>query len=703
MKDFADAAKRSGLDFVVFLETFAQPQLNRTLDPATLANLKSDCTKYSDAELLLIPGFAIENQFGNMLMAVGDGVVLPPSNMLTDDGKFFKIAATDPAAPQNMTGLSNGAAFTWLLEGDNDPGCQATGKFFTVGYFGIGATAPAGMKMYDLRVFAIAAVKYYDRTGALVEDLTDDFKLTQESTIGPIPVAVDLVGSPAELAASVQKNHAATLVRAPSLDKVFCTGLRWQNFRDFPTSVSTGPVVKAWTLTSRTYVLGSERFVTGLSLFPLPISVSARPSGAPLASVVITNGRELFRRFLLPNNTREFNRTLLLDGFVHRNLVLEVFDTAGNTVLANAARGWKAGSLNGGIEFCSDHKNDCGWNTLGHGPEIGTVSRLPQVSDPGFTWDGSPPATIAILGFPESRPVLKTVGGGGQDSRRCMQKPMMEYTDESGLAVTQLQDRMFNASVEQVVNDGNTFGPYGPDGGATPLMSTALRYRAFAPPSTGPPAMQYPGFGNLAGHQVSLFRSEMTFKKPVEIESLQVLYSSAGPAVPVAFVGVSASGSTQSPVSFCMNDMGAIDASGFNFTTRIETGGWFAAWSNLTAQAVIFFNRAEPLLFQMASGPQPMAGGATVVRLSVADAVNSTVAAGQQLTVELASVGTSLHTTITSLTDVVGLISYLAAPTGLKVMRDTRQSGGQHVGLLDVAPDPHSTYSVAYEWKLPYF
>lgn len=320
------------------------------------------------------------------------------------------------------------------------------------------------------------------------------------------------------------------------------------------------------------------------------------------------------------------------------------------------------------------------------------VSRLPQVSEPGFTWDGSPPAAIEILGFQESRPVLKVVGGGGQDSRRCMQKPMMEYTDESGLAVTQLQDRMFNESVEQVVNDGNTFGPYGPDGGATPLMSTALRYRAFAPPSTGPPVIKYPGFGNLAGHLISVFRSEMTIKKSVKIESLQVLYSSAGPAVPVAFLGVSASGSTQARgvVSLVMNQMGAIDASGFNFTTRIETGGWFAAWSNLTAQAVIYFNRAEPLLIQMRSGPQPMIHGATVVQISLANVINSTAAAGKQLVVELASIGTSLHTSITSLSDVVALIEYIAEPTGLRIARGTRQSGVENIGLLDVLPDPHN-------------
>ena len=75
----------------------------------------------------------------------------------------------------------------------------------------------------------MASVKSYSRSGALIEDLSEDFKQTQESTIGPTPVVVDPVGSPEELAQSVREkeNRAATFVRSSSLDRIYCDGLRW--------------------------------------------------------------------------------------------------------------------------------------------------------------------------------------------------------------------------------------------------------------------------------------------------------------------------------------------------------------------------------------------------------------------------------------------------------------------------------------------
>ena len=116
------------------------------------------------------------------------------------------------------------------------------------------------------------------------------------------------------------------------------------------TFVSDGPVIGAWEQTWRNYVLGAERFVTGLSLMPCPISIRARPGGPSLAEVAIYNGRELWRRFVPEPHASHFYRTLLLDGFVHRNLVLQVRDAAGNIALANVARNWKPGTNQ--VIFC---------------------------------------------------------------------------------------------------------------------------------------------------------------------------------------------------------------------------------------------------------------------------------------------------------------------------------------------------------------
>jgi hypothetical protein len=315
----------------------------------------------------------------------------------------------------------------------------------------------------------MAAVKYYDRTGALVDDLTEDFKLTAESTIVPTPVCVSELGSPAALIAAIKNNQALTYVRASSVPSIFTDALRWATQYDsLPTSVSTGPIISAWPYTTRYYTLGCARFVVGQSLQQANISVSARPGGPDLKTVEIWNGQHLFRRFAV--NAPHLFRTLLLDADLHKTLVLVVTDVVGNTAVANTQRSWKAGS--NAVIFCSDHTNDCGaGNLLAHGPMYSEINMLPQLSTDlaGLTWDGGPPSTLPLLKWIESRPLLTTVGGGGldcflrhsissgrnavcggQDSSRCTQTPHLEYSDEAVQAVNTVQDRILGPSVEHV-------------------------------------------------------------------------------------------------------------------------------------------------------------------------------------------------------------------------------------------------------------
>ena len=111
--------------------------------------------------------------------------------------------------------------------------------------------------------------------------------------------------------------------------------------------------IDAWEGTYRTMVLGAERFVTGLGVMPSGISVSS-PVG--LRSVSIFNGDRLFRRFA-PNGSTHFFTTLLLDGFIHRNLVLVAEDVEGYKAMSFPRRNWKGGVRS--VEYCGDHCNDC--------------------------------------------------------------------------------------------------------------------------------------------------------------------------------------------------------------------------------------------------------------------------------------------------------------------------------------------------------
>ena len=278
-------------------------------------------------------------------MVFGDDASLPPPVLTTDDGRRFRYQVEDPNDPKNMTGLMVPEAMSWLLTG--------TTASWNLGYFFLGNTAPkTALRMYDLRTYSMAATKYYGRDGKLIEDLVDDFRLTAESTIVPTPVCVSEVGSPAALSAAVKANQALTFVRASSAPDVFKEGLRWSTQYDsLPTFVSDGPMIDSFPGMARHYALGAARFVVGLSLQQVNISVSARPGGPNLREVAIYNGRELFRRFQV--NAPHLFRTLLLDADLHKTLVLVATDAAGNVALANAARSWKAGS--NAVIFCGDH------------------------------------------------------------------------------------------------------------------------------------------------------------------------------------------------------------------------------------------------------------------------------------------------------------------------------------------------------------
>jgi hypothetical protein len=186
---FAAAAVASQLDFVVFLEPFAL-QNNTTLTATQLVQLKADCVAHSTPKLKLLPGYWMENQFGSRMMFLGDMVELPPAVLITPDGRRFLGNVMDPKDSRNTTGILVAQAMSWLLTADSTGQSPGT-PGWTLGYFRLGETAPvSAWKLYDLRICSMAAVKYYDRSGRLVDDLYEDFKETAESTILPTPVVV---------------------------------------------------------------------------------------------------------------------------------------------------------------------------------------------------------------------------------------------------------------------------------------------------------------------------------------------------------------------------------------------------------------------------------------------------------------------------------------------------------------------------------
>ena len=117
-------------------------------------------------------------------------------------------------------------------------------------------------------------------------------------------------------------------------------------------------------------------------------------NGVPLQSVEIYDGSKLFRRFMIKQNGSSesylgnFHQVLMLETFLHSNLVLVARDKEGGTAVSLPRRHWKAGIHS--VEFCSDHVNDCSAVDvlLAHGPYAppsAIVGVLPA-SVAGYTW-----------------------------------------------------------------------------------------------------------------------------------------------------------------------------------------------------------------------------------------------------------------------------------------------------------------------------
>ena len=527
---------------------------------------------------------------------------------------------------------------------------------------------------------------YYDTSGLLVEDLTDDYLETSESTISPVPLAVSDILDANQLSSIVRSQH-LTHVFVSGIEDLFCRGLKWGTQYDSlavfvaPPSAGSGPGLQIRSLHStahRTYTLGMERFVTGAALYELPLSVS---SDVPLAEIGLYNGRILFRRFTFPAETPTtmFQRLLMLDGFIHRNLNIVIRDVNGGQTLASTRRNWKPGSARSVI-FCGDHFNACDSNgvLLAHGvfrPSSAMVTVLPP-DIAGETWDGGPPARLPLLLLQDTYPCI-TTASGYEAADRFTQTPRLEYSDEGGVAVASFQNRRIDDRVEKVTNEWGTFGPIA---GPSELFNATIRYREYFASTLGVPRLQYPGFSLWQGTIATLFRSEITFKTHTIVTDLQLMKTADIPAVTDITLVIAATEAAEPQV---------FNASVGNtknlHPTLIASGGWFAAFSpSSSANAHIWYNRgaavmitARPAAFDWASISAVLPPQGMQVR------------PGDSLIAELAQIGLATTQPVHSVKNVQALVSYLQHPSGLKISRGKRASGTSG-GLLDVMADASS-------------
>lgn len=647
--DYADAARRAGLDFLVFLEDFDK------LDERELAQLKADCAAHSDDSLTLYPGYRIDNNIGNHMFLFGPGVIAPPAQLLTGPHKkaFMLQGETAPGVFGPMP--------TWPIDFVFN-----VNRDTQIGYYDF-AHSGQGMRMQDARLYGMAGVRTY-RDGALIDDATDDYLTTVQGTLGPSPAAVNLVDSPAALSSAVRGHRGLTYAAAPSHAQLWLALGYTDQYTCPNVFTSDGPMIVRWPGCTRVQTYGGEPFVTGRSRMDAPLEVTA---DAGLREIRIFEGQNLFRRFKL-NGEKRFELLLRLEGSVQHNLVLVAEDRAGNRTVSVARRSWKDGSL--APVFCNDRINDCGKMLLARGPYSLSVLRNPEVPDPGYTWDGGPGGILTPVDFEGSSPRLQT-NSGLIKGEQYNQTPLLEFADEGAVVVTSVHDELIDPRVV-ALNPWRTFGPRV----AAPDFDFALSYAQFERPSVGVPPVGWAAPAVHAGCNAALFRGEIGFKQSFAVRGLQLMRNWNWIAsLPLRLVV----GRRLRIVDEI--DVGAMESvrhpgKPLKEKIRLGRGYWFGFYNPETGNSQLFLNRGRPLELRISRPPGEWVSLWAPVRHATR---------GEAYKYEIFSLACPIDAAAHHADDFVDALTYLDAPDGMSVTRGWKRNAA---GPIVVRPDRYAVH-----------
>jgi len=189
-------AKEKKLAYIVFLEEFAR------LSAENFAKLKADCARLSSEGFSAIPGLTIDDEVGNHYFYFGTTFPYPDKKFLSEDGKVFR--ARDPEINQKDPYVKGQLAMTTLDYAYSISSFKLTAR----NYLFTQDAAPFSDFFSDWDAIGVVTA----RGGKLVEDSTEDFLKIVDSGQGPLPLALDLMDSPAQLDASKWR----TVLRFPT-------------------------------------------------------------------------------------------------------------------------------------------------------------------------------------------------------------------------------------------------------------------------------------------------------------------------------------------------------------------------------------------------------------------------------------------------------------------------------------------------------
>lgn len=663
VREYADAAQKAGLDFVVFLENFSK------LSKKNYDKLVAECKKYSTNKIKLLPGFTAKTNIGNHTMCMAENGFWPKDSELTGPNK--KILNMQPLNPKTgkFSGYNSGSCFNFQLSHARGPR--------NIGYYNW-KDSGRGMRMPFQRLVAAAGIRYY-KDGKLVEDMTDEYLTTAMSTMAPSPVSVNEVYSPEELIKEVKSGNALTYVKAANRHRIMKDGLKWTNtYSGLNVFLSDGPIIHDWPTCYRPMTFGAEEFVTIPAVMKSKLRVT---SDKGLKEIKIYDARNLFRRFKL-NGEKEFNKTLILNGTIMKNLIVIAEDIDGGKAISFPRRSYKYDK--GAMSYCSDHVNDYGNSTLRsfHGPGPMPVCSTPElpIEVAGYTWDGGPKATVPLIDFQRSQPILKT-DKGDESGHRFNQYPITETQDEGLMAVASRQEEVFRDEIERITNCWHVFGPHGDP---SKLMEYTLRFKEYFPATVGPQGSDVAVRGVRIGIRPCVFTDEITFKQNCTIKQLTLLQNNHPPKMTPVSVII---GRKPDKIEKVLD----VEKMKKEESFHLKAGDWIGIFSPKTSNSNLFVIEKDPVILKVRNYLKYK--GRWIYFL--ADIAGKQVKKGDTFTFEMLSLNASMNIKINEAEQLRKLRSYLHNPENMKTIRGKRLATP---GFLDMQTD---NYAIEIELPKP--
>lgn len=317
---YAKAAKAAGLDYLVILED------HKAMSPEKNEKLRQECRVVSDATFQAIPGYTIEDEFGNPWFFAGDKATHLKDVFLSADGK---VMAGHYNKPDRMKHIPEADRHGTETLGYTI--CNLTGGYHQYQVLtGSWNHKRAVMPPWDYRDYNAVALVTYNEKGELVDDVIKDYPLLQQKGNKLEPFSMTLMDSADQIAMHLKKgfvNHTQG-ADLPSLAKAIGS---WRGDIEADQFISNGPEIVEWQCSNWTYPhLIADEFRVDLMRNAVTLHVKS-PAG--LREVSVYDGTRLIRRFL-PGGAKEFKQTLEIFNVPQQHFMLIVEDKQGHRAIS---------------------------------------------------------------------------------------------------------------------------------------------------------------------------------------------------------------------------------------------------------------------------------------------------------------------------------------------------------------------------------